>query len=104
MIEVVVVGFAVAALAIPSLVAVLHFSEARVRAVTEATDTATWVARHGSPPDGDPEVQIDVVVDGSVVVVEAAVPVTVLGIEFTTVRATIERRTKAPISPYRSGR
>ena len=105
LIEVIVIGFAVVAMAIPALLAVLHLSEAEVRATTTATDTATWVARHGVMPAAtDADVDLDVRMERDVVVVRVRAPVRVLGVRLTTVEATVERSREAAISPYRSNR
>ncbi len=104
LLEVVVVGFAVVALALPALIAVLRLSEAEIRATTVATDTASWVARHGALPPADRDVAVDVRIERDTVEVRAQVPVSVLGVRLTTVEATVERSRIAPISPYRSDR
>lgn len=104
LIEVAVVGFAVVALVVPVLLAVLSLAEADVRATTAATDVATWVARHGAMPPEDETIELSVTMLDDRVVVRARVPVQILGVEFTTVETTVEQRVEASVSPYRSDR
>jgi hypothetical protein len=104
LIEVMVIGFAVVAVVLPVLLAVLQLSEAEVRATTAATDVATWMARHGAVPPDDPAIDVQVAVGTDTVVVRARAPVRVFGVEFTTVEATVERLMEASVSPYRSDR
>ena len=104
LIEVIVVGFAVVSMAIPTLLVVLHLSQAETHASIVATDTATWIARHGSVPETTDDVDLDIRVDRDGVVVRVRAPVRILGVRLTTVEAMVERSMDVAISPYRSDR
>ena len=104
LIEVAVVGFAVVAMVLPALLAVLHLSQAETRVATAATDTATWIARHGFVPDAEDGLDVEVRMDSDAVVVRVRAPVRMLGVRLTTVEATVERSMNVAISPYRSNR
>lgn len=103
--EMVVLGFAVVALAIPLFLSVAALTDARARVDVSATDAALWVARHDTmPPDRWSDVEISIVQSGDVVTVRATTSVQILGVDFTSVTATVGVDKAAWVSPYRSGR
>lgn len=103
--EMVVLGFAIVALVIPLFLSVAALTDARARVDVSATDAALWIARHGTlPPDRWSDVDITVDRAGDVVTVRATSPVQILGVEFTSVTATVGVDRAAWVSPYRSGR
>lgn len=105
LLEMVVLGFAIVALALPLFLAVGVLSEARARADAAASDAARWVARHGGlPPEDWVDVEVTIVQTADVVTVRASTAVQMLGVEFTTVTASVEVSRSAWVSPYRSGR
>jgi len=105
LLEMVVLGFAVVALAVPLFLSVAAFSDARARADLTATDAALWIARHGTmPPEEWNDVDLTVEQAGDVVAVRATTTVQMLGVEFASVSATVGIDRTAWMSPYRSGR
>jgi Tfp pilus assembly protein PilV len=105
LLEVVILGFAVLALALPTFATIASLSDAHARVNVAATDAATWLARHGTmPPDTDAEVEVTASVFDGVVTVRAVASVSMLGVEFTTVSAQVTGSRIAGVSPYRSGR
>jgi len=105
LLEMVVLGFAIVALALPLFLAVGVLSDARVRADVAASDAALWIARHGGmPPEDWADVEVAIVRTADVVTVRASIAVQMLGVEFTTVTASVDVSRSAWVSPYRSGR
>lgn len=101
----VVLGFAIVALALPLFLAVGVLSDARARADVAASDAALWVSRHGGvPPEDWADVELTITETADVVTVRASATVQMLGVEFTTVTASVEVSRSAWVSPYRSGR
>jgi hypothetical protein len=102
--EIVVLGFAVLAMVIPVILTAARLSEASAVAGDEARGIATWVARHGSPPDAEHRSDITIDVDDGVVHVSATIAVELISVAGADVETTVTSRFSMPISPYRSGR
>ncbi|MEZ5175926.1 MAG: hypothetical protein R2823_06940 [Acidimicrobiia bacterium] len=104
MIEMVVVGFAVLALVLPTIVLTARMVEASDIATGEARSAALWYARHGALPGSDHDSELTVQRNGDEVRVVATVRVELLSVGGTGVSTTVSGSFAMPISPYRSGR
>ena len=104
LIEMVVLGFAVLAMVLPTILTAARLSEASAVAGEEARGVATWVARHGSAPDTEHRSDISVEVIDDVVHVSASISVDLITVGGSSVGTTVTSRFAMPISPYRSGR
>jgi uncharacterized lipoprotein YbaY len=105
LVEIILLGFAIVALAIPTVVSASALAAAKGEAQTAAIDAAAWYARHGSLPDrSDDGVDLTVVAGRDDIVVHAVVEVTVLGIGGGGVTLSLDGTARAPVSPYRSNR
>ena len=103
-IEIVVLGFAVLAMVLPTVLMTARMSEASSVALEEARGVATWVARHGSPPDQDHRSEITINVVDGVVHVSAAIEIAIVSIGGADLGTTVTSSFAIPISPYRSNR
>lgn len=105
LIEILVIGFAVVMVVIPALLGVARLNEARLVAQTTASDTASWIARHGRVPSTErPDVAIRVVEADEIVVVHSSIDVQVISVGGVGVTLSVDARASAPVSPYRSDR
>lgn len=105
LIEVILLGFAIVAVAIPTITSASVLAAAKGEAQTAAIDAAAWYARHGSLPDqSDDGVDLIVLSGQDDIVVRAVVEVTVLGIGGARVSMSLDGTARAPVSPYRSDR
>lgn len=105
LIEIILLGFAIVALAIPTILSVSALAAAKGEAQTAAIDAAAWYARHGSLPDrSNDEIDLTLTTTDNDIVVHAVVEVTILGIGGARVVMSLGGTAKAPVSPYRSDR
>ena len=104
LVETVIIAFAIVAVAIPVLVAVVRLASARSAVTTEAADVASWTARHGSVPDVIDGLVVEVDTDGHTVRVVVSTEVELLGIGGASVRITVSEEAAATISRFRSNR
>ena len=104
LIEVVVLGFAILALVLPTVLAAARLSEASAVALEEARGVATWVARHGTQPEQAHRADITVDVIDGVVHASASIEVQLVSVGGAGVGTTVTSRFAMPISPYRSDR
>jgi hypothetical protein len=105
LIEIILLGFAIAALAIPTILTASALATAKGEAQSIAIDAAAWYARHGTLLDrsGD-AVDLTVVEGPDIIIARAVVEVEVLGIGGTSVNVSVDGTATAPVSPYRSDR
>ena len=104
LIEVVVLGFAILALVLPTVLAAARLSEASTVALEEARGVATWVARHGTQPVEAHRADITVDVIDGVVHASASIEVQLISVGGAAVGTTVTSSFAMPISPYRSDR
>jgi hypothetical protein len=104
LIETVVLGFAILSLVLPTVLMTARMSEASSVALEEARGVATWVARHGTPPDQDHRSNITIDVIDGVVHVSASIEVDLVSIGGADLGTIVTSSFAMPISPYRSGR
>ena len=104
LIEILVLGFAILAIVLPTVLTAARLSEASAVAQNEARGVATWVARHGMAPDTDHRSDITINVIDGVVHVSASIAVDLVSLAGADVGTTVTSRFEMPISPYRSGR
>jgi hypothetical protein len=104
LIEMTVLGFAVLAMVLPTVLAVARLSEASAVAGEEARGVATWVARHGSAPEQAHRSDITIEVRDGIVHVSASIVVDLISFSGADVGTTITSTFAVPISPYRSNR
>jgi hypothetical protein len=104
LIEIVVLGFAILSLVLPTVLMTARMSEASSVVLEEARGVATWVARHGAPPDQDHRSDIAIDVIDGVVHVSASIEVELVSIGGRGLGTTVTSNFAMPISPYRSNR
>ena len=105
MIEVIVLGFATVLLILPALVTVARMVDASAAAASQARDSATWMARHGTElVVTEPNIEASTTVEGGIVRSTVRARVTVLSVGAIEVDHTVEATYEVPISPYRSRR
>jgi hypothetical protein len=104
LIEILILGFAIVAMVLPTVLTAARLSEASAIAGEDARGVAVWVARHGRMPDTDHRSDIEVEVVDGVVHVTASIAVDLVSLGGADVGTTITSRFAMPISPYRSGR
>jgi hypothetical protein len=104
LIEMVILGFATLAMMLPIVLVTARMSEASAVTLEEARGVATWVARHGTPPDQDHRSDVSIDVSDGVVHVTASVEVELISIGGAEVATTVTSSFAMPISPYRSDR
>jgi hypothetical protein len=104
LIEMVVLGFAILSIVLPTVLMTARMSEASSVALEEARGVATWVARHGTPPDQEHRADITIDVIDGVVHVSASIGVELVSIGGADLGTTVTSRFAMPISPYRSDR
>jgi hypothetical protein len=104
LIEIMVLGFAVLAMVLPTVLTVARLSEASAIAGEDARGVAMWVARHGSAPDREHRSDITIEVVDGVVHVSASIDIDLVSMGGSGVGTTITSSFAMPISPYRSGR
>ncbi len=104
LIEMLILGFAILAMVLPTVLAVARLSEASAVAHEDARGVATWVARHGTPPQQIHRSDITIDVSDGVVHVSASIAVDLISVAGSNVGTTVTSSFSMPISPYRSNR
>ncbi len=102
LIEILVIGFAVALAVLPVLSVVARLADGHATVHAVARDGAVWVARHGSepPPVDSVEVSLREEADGIEVVAESNIAL--IGVGGVTVTRLVRSTVRVPVSPYRS--
>lgn len=100
----VVLGFAVVAIVVPVVSMVVGLADARARASITAHDVAVAVARHGTHPPVDADVDVEVTVARDEITVVARIEVPIVSALGTRLAVAVAERAVMVTSPYRSGR
>lgn len=105
LIEMIVAGFLVMAVTLPTLHAVVRLADGHARVAAAADDHATWFARHGtSLHDDRQDILTTVTVEGDHVTARSTVSVELIAIGGATVQVSVSEEATARASPYRSDR
>ncbi len=104
LIEILILGFAILAMVLPTVLTVARLTEASTVTGDEARGVAVWVARHGSAPETLHRSDITVEVVDGVVHVSASIAVDLISVAGASVGTTVTSRYVMPVSPYRSDR
>lgn len=104
LLELIVIGFAVTAIALSTLVAVLRLSEAQGRAHAIASEAALWHARHGTDPPGLEAGAVGIERSDGIVTVTARESVHLIDVAGIRVGFTVTEQASAMVSLYRSDR
>lgn len=99
----IVLGFAVVLVVLPVLATVARVIDANAAVTTAARDSASWVARHGTPWEGGSDsVSVATSVDGGVASATATATVTLIGVGGIEIDRRVVATFEVPVSPYRS--
>lgn len=104
LLEVIVIGFAVALMVLPVISMVARLTEASAVVHGAARDSAVWVTRHGSDPPTADGVGVRVLERAGVVEVVATREVELIGVGGASFNWTVQSRVEVPVSLYRSRR
>ena len=103
MLEIVIVGFVVLAIAMPTLVTIMKLADARGDVASVATNAAGWYARHGQRlPEHDGSIELTYSREADQVTVVASTTVSVVSVFGRSVDIPVAHRSATIVSPFRS--